>query len=521
VHKSPEETFLEGGIPLGEFQRAREAQRLDSFIEALPVAVFVTDASGHPCFSNQLSRELLGKGAIDTVGSAELAKTYDAFLENSSTPYPAERMPLVRALRGITSSVDDMEIQHPDRRVPLEVHGAPILSATGEVAFAVATFRDITARKQLEARLRISDRMASVGMLAAGVAHEINNPLAYVLANVNFALDELRRGAMPSDELITALGEAQVGAERVRVIVRDLKSFSHQGDDARVPVDVHKVLQAALSMAGNEIRHRAQLVRQLDPVPDVLATEGRLGQVFLNLLVNAAQAIPPGAVDRNEIRVCTRAVAGKVIITIQDTGPGIPSGILARIFEPFFTTKDVGVGTGLGLAICQGIVHGMGGQLEVETEVGKGSRFSVILQPTSLDEIVPEPVASPMLQIKRRVLVIDDEALVGSAVRRILGSAHEVVVATTARAALERIGAGEQFDVLLCDVMMPAMTGIELFHDLQRNHPREAARTIFMTGGAFTDGAMQFLDTVGNARLDKPFDPDALRRLVQTPIEPE
>jgi signal transduction histidine kinase len=260
-------------------------------------------------------------------------------------------------------------------------------------------FPDITERKQLQSRLLLSDRMASVGTLAAGVAHEINNPLAYVTANLGYVHEEMGRlmerwpkegPPCPSlthtvKSVCAALGEALHGADRVQTIVGDLKTFSRetretQQDPIRA-VDVRKVLESTLSLAAGEIRHRAQLVKDYGEVPPVHGNDSRLGQVFLNLLVNAAQAIPAdGEADQHEIRVTTRTLpSGQVAVEVSDTGAGIAPELMGRIFDPFFTTKPVGVGTGLGLSICHGIITGFGGEISASSEVGKGSIFRISL----------------------------------------------------------------------------------------------------------------------------------------------
>jgi PAS domain S-box-containing protein len=230
-----------------------------------------------------------------------------------------------------------------------------------------------------------AERLATAGQLAAGVGHEINNPLAYVLANVMYAVEELGQLQRPQpgvdlEEVLRALVQAQMGAERIRDIVRDLRIFARGDPEAMGPVDVQAALEFSIAMSAHEIRQRAQLVRQYGQVPFVRANESRLGQVFLNLLLNAAQAIPEGAVDTHRVTVATRqAEEGWVAIEVRDTGKGIAPEHLRHIFEPFFTTKPVGVGTGLGLSVCHGIVAGLGGTIQVESTPGQGSTFRVLL----------------------------------------------------------------------------------------------------------------------------------------------
>ncbi len=244
-------------------------------------------------------------------------------------------------------------------------------------------------RKQMQARLLVADRLASVGTLAAGVAHEINNPIAYILSNLSFLEDECERihDELPSDwlqEMQDALQETREGAERVRHIVRDLQTFSRDEGEQLTWVNVGEVLEAGLGMVRSELRHRgAHVVKHVEPVPPVWANEARLGQVFLHLLINATQALTASKPELNEVRVDLRAAPGKVLIEVADNGCGIPPELRDRIFDPFFTTRTSGEGVGLGLAICHVIVTGLGGHIEVQSEVGQGTTFRVSLPVSS------------------------------------------------------------------------------------------------------------------------------------------
>ncbi len=260
---------------------------------------------------------------------------------------------------------------------------------------------DITDRKAMQAQLVVSDRLAAVGTLAAGVAHEINNPLAFVLSNLSFLAGELHaltRELPPGRmaELEEVLREATDGAHRVRQIVRDLRTFSRGDDEVATAVNVQSVLESAITLARSEIKQRAQIVRDYREVPLVEGNEGRFGQVFLNLLINAAQAIPLGQSEHHEVRLSLRAAGDRVIVEVRDTGMGMPPEVRARIFDPFFTTKPVGEGTGLGLSICHGIVTGFGGDISVESEEGRGSTFRVSLP---VAQRAREPLAPPPLRI--------------------------------------------------------------------------------------------------------------------------
>ena len=385
--------------------------------------------------------------------------------------------------------------------------------ARGRLQSALASVEDVSERRRIEEQLRLADRMASMGTLAAGVAHEINNPLAFVLGNLDFALRELRRGGADR-EVLAALEEAREGAARVREIVRDLKTFSRADDSACGLLDVGRVLRSALSLASNEIRARARLEVQIPPTPPVLASEHRLGQVLLNLLINAAQSIPEGDPSRHVVRAATGVLPdGRVRVSIADDGSGIPPEIRSRIFDPFFTTKPVGVGTGLGLSICHGIVVSLGGQITVESEVGRGSTFDVLL-PAAQAEVRPEQPAPAVSPRRARLLVIDDEPLVCRALQRILSPPHDVRVQETGRGALAALQADAGYDLILCDLMMPDLTGMDLHGQVAARAPALADRFVFLTGGAFTAGARDFLERVKNERVEKPFEPAALRNLV-------
>ncbi len=425
-------------------------------------------------------------------------------------------------------------------RYPAEVTVTPVRDAGGEIRHFVCVGRDVSERRALTARMLEMDRMISFGTLAAGVAHEINNPLAFVAANLELlaerlpALADVGRARPPLDapgagdeiapppapalvaKLVEMLDEAREGADRVRRIVRDLRTLARTEEEPAGPVDLRRVLDSAANIAGNEIRHRARLVKDYAAAPPVEGSEARLGQVFLNLLVNAAQAIPEGAADVNTVRVRMCVEADWVTVEVSDSGCGIPPVQRARLFEPFFTTKPAGHGTGLGLAICRRIVESHGGRIEVESEPGHGSTFRVFLPtaPLAMARRAEAPPADAVPSRRGRILVVDDEPLLCRLMERALADEHEVETFTRARDALARIAAGERFDLVLCDLMMPEMTGMEFHQALLESAPDQAERTIFLTGGAFSPGAGEFLARVPNQRLEKPFDLRSLRALI-------
>ncbi len=386
--------------------------------------------------------------------------------------------------------------------------------------------RDVSARKQVQAQLLLSDRMSALGRLASGVAHEINNPLAYVMLNLEMLGDRIRRLAPQVDErtvaqLLRGLDDAHDGAERMRRIVRTLSTFG-RGDEDRVgPVDVNGVLDSAVEMAAVQLRHRARIVRRYGAVSPVRANSFRLGQVFLNLLINAADALADTGAD-NEIALSTSAREdGAVVVLVHDNGAGIPLALQSRIFDPFFTTKPVGKGTGLGLAVCHAIIASFDGQISCESAPDRGTTFRVVLLPAPAHAAPADrenrgrakaELATAASPIRGRVLIADDDARVAKALAAAL-SAHDVVVVDGGQAALEQCRA-ERFDCILCDVMMPSVSGIAVHEALRRDGHGVERRMVFVTGGAVTEASRTGLARVDNQILEKPVDAMQLRQVV-------
>jgi PAS domain S-box-containing protein len=503
-------------------QQAEESFRL--IIESSPDLIIV-HREGRIVYANPKTVDRLGVGvaasmvgdSLSTIVSANDARTPRAVsTTESGRPAPVEQ----RWMRKDGSAIS-VEVVHED--VVFE----------GTLA-TVVIGRDLTERNQIAAAMIEMDRMAAIGILAAGVGHEINNPLAYVLANLEFVTSELEViiGELPPEahtrlearivDLTQALADTNHGAQRVRAIVQDLRTFSRGEDSVSSLVDVRQILDSSVRMAAVQIRQRGEVERKYEEdLPQVLANESRIGQLFLNLVVNAAQALPDGMPSENRIEIVAKTEGQFVRIEIADTGSGIPADVLPRIFEPFFTTKPTGQGTGLGLSICRRIVMELAGDIGVTSEPGKGSRFTVHLPRASsvVRPSLPVSPARPKSIRRASILCVDDEAAIGQAIKRVLVAEHDVELVTNASEAFARVEAGHRFDLILCDLMMPGMSGMDLHRELMRVAPDVAARVVFLTGGAFTQRAREFLEGVQNQRLEKPIGIDALRNAIAEMVQ--
>ncbi len=481
---------------------------LRQLIERLPDGVLI-HRQGVVIWANARVLESLGYERIDDVigrGLLEFVPPEDraqlAAAMASAKPHEVNDDWLeYRVLRpdGTTRRLQAGTVQHVDFE--------------GEQARLIV-LRDVTEQHRLHDQLALAERMALLGRLAAGVAHEINNPLAYAQASLEVAAREVATlDPERSDLLEESLTRAREGTERVRGIVRDLKVLSRAEDEPSEAVDLPGLLDSTLVLAASAIGPKARVTRHYHDAPRARATRGRLGQLFLNLLLNAADAIPDGAPARHEIRVTIdRDRDGRARVEISDTGIGIAAAHRSRIFDPFFTTKPVGSGTGLGLAICHRIVTQLGGTITFESTPGTGTTFCVTLPAGDSTAVAPSPATHEAR--RARVLVVDDEPSLLRAIGDLVGETHDIVTASSGRQALDLLRLDRGFDVILADLMMADITGIDLFESVRSDHPGLERRFVFMTGGAFTKRSRDLLANVPNPCIEKPFDGDELLRVI-------
>jgi signal transduction histidine kinase/CheY-like chemotaxis protein len=368
-----------------------------------------------------------------------------------------------------------------------------------------------------------AERLAALGRLSASIGHEINNPLSYVIGNLEYAAGELRRLDAPK-QLSEALRDAFSGADRIRKIVRELRAFSRGSErEERELVNLEDAVEAAIKLVSGELRLTARLEREFHVLPKVSADPARLTQVFVNLLMNAIQAIPSEVAESSAGVIRVRLLPADdalVAVEISDSGVGISEADKQRLFEPFFSTRPQDKGTGLGLFVSLGIVNALGGRIDVTSEPQRGTTVRVTLPVAEARAAKPPSVQTARATPNHRVLVIDDDALVAKTLARILNE-HEVEVVTNGRDALERLSRdGSAIDLVLCDLMMPDMTGMELYETIEQRMPALSQRFVFISGGGVTERARLFIERHADRVLAKPIESSLLHRLVAQRASP-
>jgi PAS domain S-box-containing protein len=503
------------------------ARRIEVLFNAMAEGVVLQDRSGAITRTNRSAELILGL-SVDQLSGLTSSDPRWRCVREDGTPFPGDNHPAMVALRtGEACRNVVMGVHKPAGELTwISINSLPLHDPHESSPHAVVTtFHDISVLKAAQAaseRVARQEHLITTGTLAAGVGHEINNPLAFVLANLEFCLEEVRgiAGGSPSGrlrELAVVLSEAREGAERIRKIVRGLRALAREESEL-LSTDVESAVEISLNMAAHETRHRATVVKALSPTPLVMADDSRLMQVLVNLIVNAAQSFADSDLTNNRILITSSTEPeGRVSISVQDNGPGIPAELRRRVFDPFFTTKPVGVGTGLGLSISQNIVHALGGELILESEPGRGTTFTVVLRaaPQPQHEEPGKDRVRSSARGRGRVLVIDDEPAILSIFRRVLQDEHELVTLNDAREAAQHLRATEGFDVVFCDLMMPHLNGPTLYARVREQAPALAERFVFVTGGATSESLRNFLAEVPNERMEKPFNIQNLRGIVR------
>lgn len=531
----PVKTYeLRSAIEIALFKHEMDKQLRDrerwlaTTMRSIGDAIIATDVAGRINYMNPVAEELTGWTADHALGHP--AHEVLRLVTDDQARSPIAN-PLQAALdEGRPLNIEGILVRPKTEDRFISDSTAPVLADGGSLLGAVMVFRDVGEQRQLRRQLEQADRLTSLGTMAAGIAHEVNNPLSFILANIGFALEEIRQrrggaGAAGDDPWLTevegALADAEEGARRVAKIVADLKTFTRPQIEATGAADLVEILNWSLQVAAHELTGRARVVRRLGDVPSVSASSSRLGQVFVNLLINAAHALDPALRAANEITVTTRTdELGRAVAEIEDNGCGMTREVMGSMFEPFFTTKPAGQGTGLGLSVSKGIVESCGGTIAFESEPGKGTLARVVLPAgpsaaagTQMHAQAPF-MDLPSHRPRGRIMLLEDDPLVRSAVRRVLGGQHALTCPRTASEARALLTGGHPFDVILCDIMPLHGGGKAFYFDVLRRSPDQARRMIFLVGGSVTSSLAEFLSSVPNRHIEKLCELEDLRRAV-------
>ena len=503
---------------LSEEGKRRQAQEnLKNYMENAPDGVYVNDLKGTFIYGNSRAEEITGYSRQELIGKS----FFVLGLLSEEDLSRAERS-LALNMKGMATGPDEYELMRKDgSRIWVEIKTVPLKQVDGENV-VVGFVRDITARKkaegekrELERKAQVTDRLASVGEMASGVAHEINNPLTSVVG-----FSELLMGKDLPEDVKEEVEIIHGGAKRVADIVKRLLSFARQQKPVRSRTDINEIVENTLTLRKYALEtSNIEVKTVLDPeLPWTVADVGQLQQVFMNIVVNA-EAEMKKAHGRGRLIVKTEEAGDVLRISFKDDGPGIAKKDMDRIFEPFFTTKPVGEGTGLGLSLAHGIIAEHRGNLYAKSVKGKGATFYIDL-PIIAEERQPgmdEPEADVGTREAGggRILVLDDEPSILSYLKNVLCSeGYDVETVDNGEEALEMIKNGK-YRLLLCDIKLPGLSGIELYNELNGIASSLQKRVIFITGDVIGSGTREFLKKTKAPHIAKPIDVNELKRAIK------
>ncbi|WP_231511700.1 ATP-binding response regulator [Chondromyces apiculatus] len=495
-------------------------ERYRDIFELATDVLATVDKSGRLTQINGRIEPLLGRPAESWIGRMleELATPADA---------PALRDAVTAALSGVARQ--EVTTRCPARDGSTRKMSVRLSPLSGGEALLVV-MRDITDEVARRAQILLGEKLASIGQVAASVAHELNNPLAWVMAN----LEQIRMASVhllavgcrlefdaellrEAESIDTACHEALAGVERMRDIVTDLNVFSSSNERRPERLDLVDVIELALRMTGPQLSQLCRIERAYGDMPPLVGFPGRLSQVFVNLFLNAAQAMPRRPRDENVVRVTTRYEGGIHEAEVEDNGRGMTAEVLEHIFDPFFTTKEQSTRAGIGLWVSRKILEEQRGTMVATSTPEVGTCFTIRIMGLDPEEIpMPRPLPEPPPPASRStVLFVDDEPMLLSAFARGFEGQHEVLVASSGEAALELLSKrGGQIDAIICDLLMPQMSGMDLYDAVSERYPHLRSRMAFMSGGAFTERAREFVERVPNPKIAKPIALNDLERAI-------
>ncbi|MDB5557014.1 MAG: Sensory box histidine kinase/response regulator [Rhizobium sp.] len=425
-------------------------------------------------------------------------------------------------------------------RIPVSERGDEIDAiATGINLLAEELDGEVASRRELEAayakvqatqaQLVIAEKYAAIGQLANGVAHELNNPASWVLLGLDHSRKKLAEArALASGNAVlrellagidSTLTDVHAGMERIRTVIGDLRTLSRVDSDLHSVVDLNEIVRATCQLAQPAYRGVASLELRLGHVPPLLGDRVRLGQLITNLLVNAAHAVGDGG-SNHQIAVVTETDGTHVTLAVEDSGPGIPAELHEHVFDPYFTTKPSEIGTGLGLALVRKIADRHGGAARIARGTLAGARVEVRFP---IVDDLPEDATVTVVdralaraQGRSRILVIDDEPMLLRSLVSTIGDEHDVVTALGGQRGLELLARDQAFRLIVCDLQMPYVDGMSIHDAIKRDHPALLPCLVFMSGGAVTPRATQFLERERPRVIGKPIDIEELLELAAT-----
>jgi len=495
-------------------------ERYRTILEGMDDSYYEVDLAGNFTFVNDSMCRRFGFSREELIGMNYRAYTPDDRHSSTFTIFN-QVYRSGEAVRGIPSVIigADGASQFVERSI------FPMRNDKGEIVGFRGISRDVTQRKlaeeerkQLELKAQISSRLASVGEMAAGVAHEINNPLTGITGYAQLLLE---RKDLP-EHIIADLEAINDGARRVAGIVQRLLAFSRQTKPERKLVDINELIESTLVLRAYHLRvNNIDVVTRLAPgLLQTVVDPGQIQQVLLNLIVNSETEMKL-AHDKGKLTVTTEITDNIIKVSVKDNGPGIRPEIMERIFDPFFTTRDVGQGTGLGLSLCYGIMAEHNGRIYAKSHPGKGATF--IIELPIITEVAPLEQTTPVAQkrgkkMKASILVVDDENIVRDIAKRVLSAeGHKVDISGNGLEALSKIK-GKEYDLILLDIKMPGMNGIDLYKRIQKVAQHVSRKVVFMTGDIMGPDTEKFLDKTRASHIEKPFDAKQLNTTVHNAL---
>ena len=491
-------------------------ERLRTIFEYAPDGLYLSDLKGNLIDGNKAAEEMTGYRKDELIGKS--------FLKLKLLPagqIPKAAAILAKNVLGQSTKPEEFTLKRKDgAKIQVEISSHSTKIAGKAVVFGIA--RDITQRKkmeeekkELEQKSQLASRLATVGEMASGVAHEINNPLTGV---IGFSQLLAQREDIPEDtkQQLEIIAE---GSQRVASIVSRLLAFARQHKPEQSYIDINELLENTLKLRAYEIRTSdIELSTRLDSaLPRTMADGAQLQQVFLNIIINAETEMKE-VHGKGKLVVKTEAIDDTIRISFKDNGPGISPENLDRLFDPFFTTREVGKGTGLGLSICHGIITEHNGKIYARSNSGKGATFVVEL-PVVAEVKQAEPGKPAIKEVKKvivaKILVVDDEPTTLQLLTHLLSSeGYDVESTEDAATALEKIKS-QRYNLILLDIKLPGMSGIELYESIQKVARSLASRVVFITGDAMAPDTMSFLSRTKAPHITKPFDIKKLKRTVR------